>query len=123
MEARNGATKMKISRYDNNLIFDKECEKLKKSLNDRYQFLVGKCFGLKSQNRDGRYYGKIISIYIDLKDSHYDFLTYSIMIRYKNKKDEEKDIGIVYNGPQVIFYGDSEEEIILEMELTDKNEL
>lgn len=114
---------MKINRNDNNLIFSEECNKLKKLLNDKYQFLVGKYFGLKSINRKGRYCGEIISIYTDLKDSQYDFLTYSIIIKYRNKKDEEKSVSILYNGPQVIFYGDSEEEVSLEMELTDKDEL
>lgn len=114
---------MKINRKNNNSIFNEEYKRLKKSLNDKYQFLVGKYFGVKSQNRKGRYCGEIISIYTDLRNSQYDFLTYSIIIKYRNKKDEEKSVTILYNGPQVIFYGDSEEEVSLEMELTDKDEL
>lgn len=120
---------MEINPLDKNKDIRESVELFSKSLNKKYQFLVGKYFGTinngKTQiitcNKNYQtqlitcYKGKIESVDILITSSQLNDIGYDFFINYINADGEKK----YYRSTNMttLIIGDSEEEVRLEMEL------
>ena len=120
---------MKLETSEVQVKFGIESAEYKKRLSKRFDFLIGKYFGLKGKEEcsKDRYFGKIesVSAYDEINRFNCNYLM-KLEIEYIDKNKKTKITTIVFedNGyltkNRVLVYGDDEDSVKLELMLTEK---